>query len=269
MSLPGTPEVKPQRFDLSEGMVGFAWQPEKETADPVVLIHGFAASTTVNWVNTGWVKRLLAAGHRVLSLDLPGHGRSSDPVELEHYSRHALLNYIVELMDATNTQAAQLLGYSFGSRVAWQFAVEHPDRSIALGLGGSSPNDRLAMLKIDQIEQHLIDGSEIEDYLTEELFRVANLVPSRLGGKLQLARAAQKWPYSPVDHIPQLPIIAVTGTEDTLAADSPELIEAAAGNGYENKFVWVEGRDHGNVSSSREYKLAVIDFFAENSSANT
>ena len=32
---------------------------------PVLLIHGFASSATVNWVHPGWLKTLGDAGYRV------------------------------------------------------------------------------------------------------------------------------------------------------------------------------------------------------------
>ena len=45
--------------------------------DPVLLIHGFASNSTVNWVDTGWVRTLTAAGYRVLAIDNRGHGKSA------------------------------------------------------------------------------------------------------------------------------------------------------------------------------------------------
>ena len=51
------------------------WNAEAGTP-PVVLQHGYVASTETNWVVTGVLDALLAAGHRVVGVDARGHGRS-------------------------------------------------------------------------------------------------------------------------------------------------------------------------------------------------
>src|SRR6478736_5284483 len=45
--------------------------------DPILLIHGFASSKEINWVQPGWVDTLTKAGYRVIALDNRGHGASS------------------------------------------------------------------------------------------------------------------------------------------------------------------------------------------------
>ncbi len=45
--------------------------------EPIVLVHGFASSKEINWVNPGWVDTLTGAGRRVIALDNRGHGASS------------------------------------------------------------------------------------------------------------------------------------------------------------------------------------------------
>ena len=36
--------------------------PEIPNAEPIVLVHGFASTKEVNWVNTSWVTTLMRAG---------------------------------------------------------------------------------------------------------------------------------------------------------------------------------------------------------------
>ena len=72
------------------GEVEIAFLDEGE-GEPIVLIHGFASSKEVNWVQPGWVMTLTNAGRRVIALDNRGHGQSSklyDPAEY-HTSRMA------------------------------------------------------------------------------------------------------------------------------------------------------------------------------------
>ncbi|WP_230010629.1 alpha/beta fold hydrolase, partial [Microbacterium sp. Bi128] len=42
---------------------------------PVLLLHGFSSSSKLNWEDSGWLTALLEAGRRVITVDLPGHGR--------------------------------------------------------------------------------------------------------------------------------------------------------------------------------------------------
>ena len=64
----------PQYLMVGDGyrIATYSWGDD---ADPtVVVVHGFASSTKDNWVATGWVRDLTAAGFRVLALDQRGHG---------------------------------------------------------------------------------------------------------------------------------------------------------------------------------------------------
>ena len=51
----------------------FAFIDEGE-GDPVLLIHGFGSSHSVNWVTPGWVQALNQAGYRAIALDNPEQG---------------------------------------------------------------------------------------------------------------------------------------------------------------------------------------------------
>ena len=43
---------------------------------PILLLHGFSSSSKLNWADTGWISTLQAAGRRVITVDLPGRGRT-------------------------------------------------------------------------------------------------------------------------------------------------------------------------------------------------
>src|SRR3954462_6906784 len=53
---------------------------------PVLLLHGFSSSSKLNWEDSGWLTALLDAGRRVITVDLPGHGRSGAPEDMDSYS---------------------------------------------------------------------------------------------------------------------------------------------------------------------------------------
>ncbi len=65
------------------GSVELAFLDEGQ-GEPIVLVHGFASSKEVNWVQPGWFATLKGAGRRVIALDNRGHGASTklyDPAD--------------------------------------------------------------------------------------------------------------------------------------------------------------------------------------------
>src|SRR5207245_2750993 len=65
----------------------------------VVLLHGFAADTNINFVRPGIFDRLLDLGYRVIALDARGHGLSGKPHDPEAYRDEAMANDVRALLD--------------------------------------------------------------------------------------------------------------------------------------------------------------------------
>ncbi|MBK7721862.1 MAG: SDR family NAD(P)-dependent oxidoreductase [Austwickia sp.] len=102
-------------------------------APPVVLIHGLTRSLA-DWSS---LHHLLGDEYRVISLDLPGTGRS-DPLEQPHTLAN-LSAAVVDVMDALSVTApAHLCGNSLGGAVALKIAVTHPGRVRDLALFNSA-----------------------------------------------------------------------------------------------------------------------------------
>lgn len=102
--------------------------------EPVVLIHGLHASADINWRLPG-VMSALARDHRVIALDLPGHGGSDRPHEPEAYGQQ-MSEDVLLLLDHLKIKKAHIVGYSLGGMVAMRFIVDHPDRAISATIGG-------------------------------------------------------------------------------------------------------------------------------------
>jgi pimeloyl-ACP methyl ester carboxylesterase len=95
---------------------------------PVLLIHGFAASTF------GWRAQrqaLVAAGFRTIAIDLLGYGASARPMA-PMYATRDQSNLALALLDALGIASAHLVGHSFGGRVALQCAMVAPERVRSL-----------------------------------------------------------------------------------------------------------------------------------------
>ncbi|GAA2281668.1 alpha/beta hydrolase [Nonomuraea roseoviolacea subsp. roseoviolacea] len=89
---------------------------------PLLLVHGWGADSH-QW---SWHIDALAAEHRVIAVDLRGHGYSSVPAEGN--TPHAMAADLVALLDALGVPEVFAVGHSMGGQVVSILAVEHPDR---------------------------------------------------------------------------------------------------------------------------------------------
>ena len=99
-----------------------------QSAKPVlVLLHGFP-QTHVMWHR---VAQRLSGQYRIVMPDLRGYGDSSHEVgdaEHAHYSKRAMAQEVVSLLDALGVQDFFLCGHDRGGRVAHRLALDHASR---------------------------------------------------------------------------------------------------------------------------------------------
>lgn len=237
---------------------------------PVLLIHGFAYSSALNWVQTGWVPALLRTGRRIITVDLPGHGQSGVPEDMDSYTpskiRADLLQLLVDegvrpLRDADPGSGVDIIGYSLGSRLAWEFGATQPELVRRLVLGGPNPQDPLADFDLAATQQFLADGTPIADPSTAELLKMARSVPNNnIFGLLSLVEAIKLEPFVPAEAVPRMPIMLVAGEHDERAARMDQLAALAAGVGGSAQQHVVPGRSHNNTITSRVFKDVAIAF---------
>jgi pimeloyl-ACP methyl ester carboxylesterase len=98
----------------------------------VVFVHGFATSSHL-WRD---VVSLMPAGHRLVVLDLLGHGRS-DPPGRRALGLAAHAERLVALLDALGIANACIVGHGVGGGVAQALAVHQPSRVARLALVAS------------------------------------------------------------------------------------------------------------------------------------
>ncbi len=89
---------------------------------PVVLLHGLTA--TRRYVVMG-SKALERGGHRVVSFDARGHGRSSPA---QSYRYEDLAGDLLAVMDACGLDRAVLAGASMGAHTLLRVALDVPER---------------------------------------------------------------------------------------------------------------------------------------------
>ena len=124
-------------LDLSGARLYYYAAGTRGAGEPVVFIHGFATSGHL-WSD---VVPLMAPGHRLVVIDLLGHGRSdrplSRPVDVRAHAER-----IVELLDQLRIDHACLVGHGVGGGIAQSVAIRHAERVSRLCLVDSVAFDR-------------------------------------------------------------------------------------------------------------------------------
>jgi haloalkane dehalogenase len=106
-----------------------------ERGAPVVLVHGWGINAYL-WRRT--IPALVAAGHRVHALDLPGHGLSDKPLAPGSYSLPAMVAHVRAAIAALGlSRPLPLVAQSMGGRIVLEVALRHPEIVRSLALFGS------------------------------------------------------------------------------------------------------------------------------------
>ncbi|NIJ12260.1 pimeloyl-ACP methyl ester carboxylesterase [Saccharomonospora amisosensis] len=95
----------------------------------IVLTHGIMFTRRMH---APLARELAAAGYRVVTLDLLGHGDSDRPEESWSYSMPAFAGQTLALLDHLGVERAVVGGTSLGANVALEVAIEAPDRVLGL-----------------------------------------------------------------------------------------------------------------------------------------
>jgi pimeloyl-ACP methyl ester carboxylesterase len=90
---------------------------------PVVLLHGSFMNISLNWSH---IIPLLATDRKVIVTEMQGHGRTKDTSR--EFSYESMADDVSGLLKMLKIDCADVLGYSMGGGIAFQFAVRHPER---------------------------------------------------------------------------------------------------------------------------------------------
>src|ERR1044071_5267260 len=90
-----------------------------------VLLHGLLRRQKMH---KPLARALAAEGHRVVTMDLLGHGRSDRPRDITAYSMPFFGEQVIGLLDHLGVDEAVLAGTSLGANTSLEAAAAHPDR---------------------------------------------------------------------------------------------------------------------------------------------
>ncbi len=107
---------------------------------PILLIHGFASSGKINWLNTGWVEALNRAGWQAITIDNRGHGGSRKLYDPQLYFAHDMADDAARLLDHLELGPLPVMGYSMGARITAYLCLRQPQRVTCAVFGGMGRN---------------------------------------------------------------------------------------------------------------------------------
>lgn len=101
---------------------GLRWEVRvRGTGRPLLLLHGFTGRGTA-W---GAHAAAFARAFRVVTVDLPGHGRSGTAAS-HRMTVERTADDLAAILARLDAAPADTLGYSLGARIALRLAVAHP-----------------------------------------------------------------------------------------------------------------------------------------------
>jgi pimeloyl-ACP methyl ester carboxylesterase len=98
----------------------------------VLLVHGWGGCA-YSFAET--IPALAHAGHRVIAMDLPGHGLSDKPADEQHYTTRALLDAVLGVLSEARVRRFTYVGHSMGGLLG-----------LKLAAGGKAGLERLVLI---------------------------------------------------------------------------------------------------------------------------
>jgi pimeloyl-ACP methyl ester carboxylesterase len=233
--------------------------PESGDLDePIVLIHGFASSHRINWVNPRWVDTLTRAGRRVIAIDNRGHGRSEKLYDPAAYSSELMARDAANLLDHLSIPRADVMGYSMGARIGTFLALAEPASVRSLILGG--------------LGAHLVEGVGLPlgiaeameapslESLTDPMQRLFRSFADKNGSDRVALAACIRGSRQTLDEAEvariACPVLVAVGTRDEVAGD-PHRLALMFPHG---EALDIPGRDHNLAVGDKVYKAGVLRF---------
>ena len=251
---------------------------EQGQGPAIVLMHGYTGTADRHFIANG-VFANLAKDHRVIAIDLRGHGKSGKPVTASEYGQQMALD-VVRVLDHLKIQRAHVLGYSLGAMIAGRLATLHPERLISVAYIASLPlrttdtyMEKFAAASVRELESDLpfrslavaLQPPGAKPPADDEIRKaVAPLVAANDVKALAALWRGYKGLAVSEEQLQavKIPSIVITGSEDMSAAGVPELNKTQP----QIRTVVVQGAQHGGpegVMRRAEFMSTLREFLAQ------
>jgi pimeloyl-ACP methyl ester carboxylesterase len=244
--------------------------------EPVLLIHGFAVNAQLQWGVPGIIKAL-AKDHRVIAMDVRGHGKSDKPSDVQKYGTE-MVEDAVRLLDHLKIKKAHVVGYSMGAVITGKLLATHPDRLLSATLGGAGVIPEGVKLPpfVDKLADSLEKGEGIGPLLAaltppgkpkppQSAVQLINRTVVGDRSKV-LAAVVRSWKTLAVSKeqikANKVPTLVLIGADDPLK-EGVDLIKDALAN---LRVVVIDGTDHMNAFASPKFIQCLRKFLDEHKS---
>jgi pimeloyl-ACP methyl ester carboxylesterase len=231
-----------------------------DRGEPILLIHGFASSAKINWVNPRWVETLTQAGRRVIAFDNRGHGQSDKPHAPKAYHSALMAQDALNLLDHLEIARADAMGYSMGARIGAYLALQNPERVRALILGGLGDHlvngDGLPLGIARAMEAASLE--EIDDPVQRMFRSFADRNKSDRAALAACIRGSRQTLTTQEVRRIVCPALVAIGTKDEIAGD-PHVLAAMFPMG---EALEIPGRDHNLAVGDKVFKAGALAFLA-------
>jgi pimeloyl-ACP methyl ester carboxylesterase len=223
----------------------------------VLLLHGFASDSFLNWVRPGLVDKLTDAGFRTIALDQRGHGASDKPHDPAAYGDGALVRDAQALVDHLGLESCACAGYSMGARTTLEL-ITRDDRVHVAVLGGVGAN----MLRSREWGGAIAEAMLVADKrtVTDRFARSFRDFADITGADREALAAIQNNPRPPLEGLEgiSIPVLVLCGDNDPLVGTPSDLAEAIP-----SAKVVVVGGTHLNVVNNPEFQSELVEFLSE------
>jgi pimeloyl-ACP methyl ester carboxylesterase len=246
---------------------------EHGSGEPLVLLHGGLGAAEL-WAP---VLPALAAGRRVIAVDLQGHGHTADvdrPLRPE-----TMADDVAALIAHLGLERADVMGYSLGGLTALRTAIQHPERvrrlvvvSVAFRRDGNHADAVANMDAMTAEAAEMMKQSPIYEVYARVAPRPEDWA-SLVGKTAELVKVGYDW----TDEIRGLvaPTMLVYADADSIRPDHIVEFFALLGGGLRDagwnaahrpvaRLAVLPGHTHYDVSASPALAPAVIGFLDAN-----
>lgn len=227
----------------------------------VLLIHGFASNTAVNWLQPGWVRTLSDAGYRVLGIDNRGHGQSAKLHDIGDYGAPLMAEDARRLLDHLGIGAAHVIGYSMGARISAFLLIEHPGRVKTATFGGLGINMVRGMQDRGDTIAEALEAASLDD-VTDPGGRTFRAFAEQTKSDLKALAACMRSARAPITIEAlarvNVPVLIAIGSEDQVAGSATELAAIIPGA----QVLEIPGREHMKAVGDKAFKEGVLEFLA-------
>ena len=218
---------------------------------PVVLVHGFTGNSQ-GWKNSPFYSDLIAAGYKVVTMDLRGNGRSGKPHTDAGYSNDAEAKDVMGLVSSLGIKKYDIVGYSRGSIITSRLMVldKRIHKAVMGGMGADYTNPnwqrRIHAYKALAGDTSLHDVDDMMIWINKNPFdKVALMYQQKYQPSTSPAELAKV----------KILVLLIDGTEDKTNGDVADLQKLIP---Y-SQMATVPG-DHNSAGKTIQFSKAIISF---------